>query len=173
MKLPRKIILIVFLLSPNLAIAAESLPYELIAYMKSLDIKYEPIDKSDLSEDMIDDYKSLQSKPEVQIVNDFDGDGRVDYALLLSNRDIYVSVVVFLDRGDSYTHRVIRDMTYRKNHDKTNIRMIMSPVAGSVKGIEGTLELENGGIYVTCYYCPGSAVYYWDEGDFSLLPTSD
>ena len=60
MKLPRKIILIVFLLSSNLAIAAESLPYELIAYMKSLDIKYEPIDKSDLSEDMIDDHKRFR-----------------------------------------------------------------------------------------------------------------
>ena len=173
MKLSGIIIFIGCLLSPNLAIAEKSLPCALIAYMNSLDIKYEPIDKSDLSEDMLDDYKNLQSKPEVQIVNDFDGDGRDDYALLLNNRDIFVSVVVFLNRGDSYTHRVIRDMTYRKNHDKTNIRMIMSPVAGSVKGIEGALELENGGIYVTCYYCPGSAVYYWEKGDFAIFPTSD
>ncbi len=65
------------------------------------------------------------------------------------------------------------DMYYGENHDKADIRMIMRLVADSVKGIEGSLELENGGIFVTCFYCPGSAVYYWDEGDFATFATSD
>ena len=173
MKLLGIIILIGCLLSPNLANAEKSLPCDLIAYMNSLDIKYEPIDKSDLSKDVLDFYTYKHLKPEAQIINDFDGDSRDDYALLVNNRDVYVSVVVFLKRDDSYTHRVIMDMGYGENHDKNDIKMVMIPVAESIKGIEGTLELKHGGVYVQCAYCPGSAVYYWDEGNFAIFPTSD
>jgi len=152
-------------------LASMKLPSDLLVYLDSLEIKYMPLEHSALSKEVAG--YSYGEYSQTQIVNDFDGDSRDDYALLVNNRGTIVSVVVFLKREDSYTHRVIMDMYYGENHDKNDIKMIMIPVAESVKGIEGTLELENGGLYVKCAYCPGSAVYYWDEGNFAIFPTSD
>jgi hypothetical protein len=165
------IIFIGCLLLPNLARAEESLPRDLIAYMNSLDIKYRPFDKSDLSVEIQDFI--FHAEPEVQITNDFDGDNRDDYALLVNSRDTYVSIIVFLRRGDSFEHQVIKDFNYGRYYDERNIKVIMIPMPKSIEGISGVLELKNGGIYVSCAWCSTGSVYYWNNGNFDRFPISD
>ena len=150
-------------------IADQSLPRDLENYMNSLSTTYIPISQADLLENLLI-YENITT----QIVNDFDGDGRSDYALLVNNFHTYVSVVVFLKRDQGYSHYVLDEKNYHDDFDLHNVEGIMIPVAvGEIKGVERTLTLNRPGIYVSWYLVPTSAVYYWDKGKFVRFATSD
>lgn len=153
----------------NPASASQALPDDLITYMDSLDISYTPIDDKDLSPST-----RIYGEPYVRITDDFDGDDRVDYALLVNSRKSYISVVIFLRRGVGFTHEVIYDANFYHFFDNSNIDVTMSPVKkGNVNGAEGTLNLKHTGIYIAEEGMPTSSVYYWDGDRFARFWISD
>jgi hypothetical protein len=151
------------------ATAGQTLPYDLKDYMNSLSTTYIPINQADLLEQLL-----IYEKITTQIINDFDGDGRTDYALLVNNFHTYVSVVVFLKRDQGYSHYVLDEKDYHHNFDVHNVEAVMIPVAqGEIKGVEKSYTLNQPGIYVSWYLSPTSSVYYWDEDKFVRFATSD
>ena len=79
----------------SVASACSPLPSDLQAYMKSLDVQYTPIDKKNLDPGILSVYEDA----EVCIVDDFDDDGRTDYALLFNSQKTRVSVIGFLGKN--------------------------------------------------------------------------
>lgn len=152
-------------------LASMKLPGDLSTYLESLEIKYMPLEHSALAKEVAG--YSYGDYSQTQITDDFDGDNRDDYALIMNSRGTVVSIVVFLRRGNSYTHRVLDVQDYGKIYDETSIQVIMIRKTKKVVGVDGPLELENTGIYVSCNLCPVGSVYYWADGDFVSYAISD
>jgi hypothetical protein len=73
-----------------------------------------PLVKKDFGPDIPDMFKYGPEyyEPETEIIADFDGDNRQDYALMIQTRPGNASIVVLLDRKSGFTHQVIRTFEY-------------------------------------------------------------
>ncbi len=153
----------------NSAFASSQLPSELITYIESLENKYNLVKQSDLSPLILQNIEMATA----QIISDFDGDNRPDYALLATNQNQFVSVVIFLNRANGFTHLVLLDKLFGDALVQNDIQVFMYPVTGEIEGANSSIQLDYTGIYVSWIFGPTGAVYYWNNNKFESLLISD
>ena len=158
-----------YFLSSRMVLACQSLPNDLFEYMDSLEISYTQINKQDLDPFVFEFTKNK----DVQIVDDFDGDGQVDFALLLKTQQSHISIVVFLRRGNSFIHKTILTTGYDENLKSNKVAVDMVPLSGTIEGVDETIELIRTGIYAATLWSPVNSVHYWKDDEFVSLPLSD
>ena len=167
MKPPRIKTFLGCLLFFNLASASDELPAELITYIESLDISYMLIERKDLHPKFLDKPR----KGDTRLVGDFNGDSQIDYALLLKNRNTYVSLIVFIGGEDGFSHHILDDNNYSQYFDENKIAEALYPEDGDdVIGPYETLKLE----HLASYSSAGRGAYYiWRDNKFYKFVTWD
>ena len=161
----------------NMALACPPLPGDLTAYMQSLDVRYSLIDKKNLHSQV----KFVYEDAVVCIVDDFDGDGRTDYALAVTDpnpprydfQKANVKIIVFFRKESGYAHKVLPYRILFDLPDPNEIGLIMIPVTGEFEALDETIQLQNTGIQLQWLYIPVSYVFYWKDDNFVQVPISD
>ena len=118
---------------------------------------------------------------EVCIVDDFDDDGRTDYALLFNSQKTRVSVIAFLRKESGYEHRVLYDIDYRHLFDPENIPVIMTPARARIETVvagEYDIEIEpvhlkHTGIQLTEWFGAIVKLHYWKDSEYVQAHLSD
>lgn len=170
-------IIFVCVMFSDVALACPPLPDELTAYMQSLDVRYSLIDKENLHPQV----KLAYEDAIVCVVDDFDGDGRTDYALAVTdpNPPLYdfqkanVKIIVFFGKLSGYVHKILPYHIYFDLPDPNEIGLIMIPVTGEFEALDETIQLKNTGIQLQWLYIPVSYVFYWKDSDFVQVQISD
>ena len=177
MKLRDLSLIIVGFIFSNVAAACSTLPDDLTAYMQTLDVRYSLIDEKSLHPEVRWAYEDAV----VCIIDDIDGDDRVDYVLAVTDpnppeyefQKANVKVIVFFRKESGYLHEIL---PYRIGFDLPNpneIGLIMTPVTGKFEALEETIQLKNTGIQLSWRYIPVSYVFFWKDSGFVQVPISD
>ena len=161
----------------SVASACSPLPSDLQAYMKSLDVQYTPIDKKNLDPGILSVYEDA----EVCIVDDFDGDGRTDHAVLLNSQETRFSVIAFLRREPGYVHKVLYDADYMQFFDPENIQVIMAPASGRIETVVAgesdveikPVQLKRTGIVLSEWMGAITKLHYWKDSEYVQAHLSD
>ena len=110
------------------------------------------------------------------ITGDFNGDGSVDWAGILRNRNERIDLVAIISTGSTYTNWVLTPLGLDGDDLITGV-VVKSPGAVTGFPIEDdepapVVTLTNPGIHLF-YFEKASVLYYWREDSFLELVTSD
>ena len=109
------------------------------------------------------------------IVGDFNGDTVSDWAGLLRHESGQLNLVVVYSESSKYVHMVLSSLGVDEDGIYTGVEL---EPPGEVHGFpiddepNPVVTLSNPGIHLF-YYEKSSVLYYWDEGSFSEMWTSD
>ncbi|MDH3747701.1 MAG: hypothetical protein OER97_05800 [Gammaproteobacteria bacterium] len=170
----RSLVFLALLAQPALA-APPPLPAFALAYLDTANLKYE-LPRAHFESYMREYFKS-ENQPEPWAINeDFNGDDVTDWAGLLRNTNGRLDLVVIYSDECDYSHQVLTSAAVDQGEISAGV--VVEP-PGQVSGFpfeDGapvpTITMINHGIHLL-YFEKASVLYYWDQGSFSEMVTSD
>jgi len=169
------LIFVIALIAEPLPAAPPPLPEFVLAYVNAANLRYE-LPRARM-EPYMREYFESENLPEPWAINeDFNGDDVTDWAGLLRNTNGRLDLVVIYSDHCDYAHKILTSAAV--DHGEISTGVVIQP-PGRVSGFpfdDGgpvpLVLLKNHGIHLL-YFEKASVLYYWDEGSFSELVTSD
>lgn len=155
--------------------APPPLPKFVLTYVEAANLDYE-LPRAQF-EPYMREYFVSQNQPEPWAINeDFNGDDVADWAGLLRNSNGRLDLVVVYSNECDYLHQILTSAAVDQEIISTGV--VLEP-PGQVSGFpfeDGgpvpTISMNNHGIHLL-FFEKASVLYYWHEGSFSELVTSD
>ena len=114
-------------------------------------------------------------KAPIQVVADFNGDGKRDWAGLVRTRKGVINLVVIYSKGQQYRHALLQKDVGRSGYNLGVSVHLQKP--GRIKGFPAENNPKNVRLVLPgvefVYFEKSSVVYYWKERQFAAIWTSD